>query len=51
MTWKNIRAARSLVQTEIDPVKRLKWAHEVPGNTYRYIKHNRFHLTLTCTCI
>ena len=31
MTCKNIRSARSLVQAEISPVKRLKWANEVPG--------------------
>ena len=31
MTCKNIRSARLLVQPEINPVKQLKWAHEIPG--------------------
>ena len=31
MTCKNIRSARALMQPEIDPMKQLKWVHEVPG--------------------
>ena len=31
MTCKNIRSARALTQPEINPLKQLKWAREVPG--------------------
>ena len=40
MTCRNIRSAGALTQPEIDPLKQLKWVHEVPGideDTYTMI--------------
>ena len=27
----NVRSAQAIVQSEIDPLKQLKWAHAIPG--------------------
>lgn len=36
LTCKNIRAMKAWTLTEAEQKHRLQWAHEVPGNNYKY---------------
>lgn len=49
LTCKNIRGAKRWVQSEINPVFRLKWANESPGMHVNSNIGNRCPLFLT-TC-